>query len=177
MAGHRAGTGNGTDPKATPALSVQVEKRYARGRAGGCPCAALGEVIRVGSCTVRVASAPSTQRLVGRPMSCCCQSQPCGPARWPLAPAQSPARGRNSTGRVGKGGSRNWRGWSSGADPWICRHRNGPAGRSLRRPPSWLQRGVCDCTLTTANAMQKSQVLIAGKKTGNEGHTAQDIAD
>ena len=37
--------------------------------------------------------------------------------------------------------------------------------------------GVCDCTLTTANAMRKIQVLIAGNKTGNEGHTAQDIAD
>ena len=29
----------------------------------------------------------------------------------------------------------------------------------------------------TSNAMLKSQMLIAGNKTGNEGHPAQDIAD
>ena len=37
--------------------------------------------------------------------------------------------------------------------------------------------GVSNCPLKIDNAMLKSWVLVASNKTGNEGHTAQNIAD
>ena len=62
-----------------------------------------------------------------------------GQSRTPIQPAwnremasrcrrRSASRRRNSTGRVGEGGGRNGRAWSSGAGLWIGRHRNGLRG-------------------------------------------------